>query len=579
MLHTLIKISFGIFWVFQCSAQINCNNSNTLSQSQISELRANLHSFIESNDDTLLLVSKNIYCHALKIEDDALRAYALNYLGLYSYNIEDQIQALKYLHEANDIIESLQITNDIQVQNFNFLGLVYHNLGQNSTALDYSLAFYNKAETDELEDEIYHASNMLGLIYRDIGEHEIAIKYLNKAKEGMKNLGNEYGYGYSILNLSIIANSNDDMPTAQYYLNEVINLWEQIEYEQGLYWAYLTAGGYFLHVDDQKVLNYLNKLEPIVQKLKKSNPVDYLKLNADYLYSVEDFDEAKKMYTEVLKALEYQQNFSVYKSSLQTMNEIYFKEQNYLEIMNLGNKVVEDLNLFNEREKTAILQLANNRNEHFMTVKNLQIERLRNERQSYLTAALIVSALLLTMFLYNLFQRNRNLYDSNNQLNLMNSQIEDRNIKIQIKNDTITKQNEMLESFVDKKVLLLSHHQDIMSSIRKELKNIPEKSQPIKNIEKIIRSSSQDNMWNNLDYFLDHNNRSFTKILLSHHPNLTNKEIQLATLLKLNLNTKEIANLLFLNPSSIKVARSRLRKKLNISDQKESLFKFLNQYT
>ena len=45
----------------------------------------------------------------------------------------------------------------------------------------------------------------------------------------------------------------------------------------------------------------------------------------------------------------------------------------------------------------------------------------------------------------------------------------------------------------------------------------------------------------------------------------------------MNLSTKEIAIITFKNPESIKVARSRLRKKLGLTHSKTILSSFLNQ--
>ena len=58
-------------------------------------------------------------------------------------------------------------------------------------------------------------------------------------------------------------------------------------------------------------------------------------------------------------------------------------------------------------------------------------------------------------------------------------------------------------------------------------------------------------------------------------PNLTENEKKLCALLRLDMNTKDIASITRQNPSSIEVARTRLRKKLNISNTDISLNNFL----
>jgi CheY-like chemotaxis protein/DNA-binding CsgD family transcriptional regulator len=57
----------------------------------------------------------------------------------------------------------------------------------------------------------------------------------------------------------------------------------------------------------------------------------------------------------------------------------------------------------------------------------------------------------------------------------------------------------------------------------------------------------------------------FMQILAKTHPELSPAEVKLSIFLKLGMNTKDISNLLFLTPESVKVARSRLRKKMGIA--------------
>ena len=59
-------------------------------------------------------------------------------------------------------------------------------------------------------------------------------------------------------------------------------------------------------------------------------------------------------------------------------------------------------------------------------------------------------------------------------------------------------------------------------------------------------------------------NYAFQEKLKSEHPDLTRYNIRLCTYLKAGLSTKEIASLLNITPDSVKKAKHRLRKKLNM---------------
>ncbi len=69
---------------------------------------------------------------------------------------------------------------------------------------------------------------------------------------------------------------------------------------------------------------------------------------------------------------------------------------------------------------------------------------------------------------------------------------------------------------------------------------------------------------------LERSNEGFQQQLRLRFPGLTAYEIRLCTYLKSNLSTKEIATLFNITPDSVKKAKHRLRKKLDI-DPEESI--------
>ena len=82
----------------------------------------------------------------------------------------------------------------------------------------------------------------------------------------------------------------------------------------------------------------------------------------------------------------------------------------------------------------------------------------------------------------------------------------------------------------------------------------------INSIEEKVREDS----WQKFELSIKSSNDEFTKHLLIKFPDLTNTEIKLCIFLKLGMNTKDIAAALYQSPDSVKVARSRLRKKIDL---------------
>ncbi len=75
---------------------------------------------------------------------------------------------------------------------------------------------------------------------------------------------------------------------------------------------------------------------------------------------------------------------------------------------------------------------------------------------------------------------------------------------------------------------------------------------------------------------MDELHQEFFRQLKEKFPDLSNNDLRLCAYLKIGLNSKEIAELLNIQPSSFYISRSRLRKKLSLKPE-ENLYGFLNE--
>lgn len=87
------------------------------------------------------------------------------------------------------------------------------------------------------------------------------------------------------------------------------------------------------------------------------------------------------------------------------------------------------------------------------------------------------------------------------------------------------------------------------------------------NIFKLLENSlSKETDWEFFKQKFKELSPNFMNQLLAKHPNLTKSEIRLLTLMKIGYSQKEIASMLSIAPDSVKKAKSRVRKKLNLSE-------------
>ena len=95
----------------------------------------------------------------------------------------------------------------------------------------------------------------------------------------------------------------------------------------------------------------------------------------------------------------------------------------------------------------------------------------------------------------------------------------------------------------------------------------------LKTIISDLNSRIQEDSWHRFNLSFTNVHKDFTKNLVDQFPDLTGMELKLCAFIRLGMNNKDIAALLNQNPDSIKVSRSRLRKKLGL-DQSQNLESF-----
>ena len=89
---------------------------------------------------------------------------------------------------------------------------------------------------------------------------------------------------------------------------------------------------------------------------------------------------------------------------------------------------------------------------------------------------------------------------------------------------------------------------------------------------------NQGKVSKDFDYYFTQTHPDFYKNLSRDFPDLTPYETHLCAYIRLNLSTKEIAAICGIEPSSVKMARYRLRKSLGITDSDTDLVVFLSKY-
>lgn len=211
-------------------------------------------------------------------------------------------------------------------------------------------------------------------------------------------------------------------------------------------------------------------------------------------------------------------------------------------------------------------------------------------RSGYSIIAYILLGILAGWYLYR-WQRKKFIaqqqkYEQEQQKLLYIHELE-RN---KAESELVALRNEKLESEINFKnsemaasAMHLVQKGELMATMKEELRHLmkvidhPKAISEIKNIIKRLSDDENvDQEWDQFSKYFDKVHSDFVSALKQQHPSLTPSESKLCIYLRMNLSTKEIAQLLNISVRGVEISRYRLRKKLQLSKE-QNLFDYLIQ--
>ena len=126
---------------------------------------------------------------------------------------------------------------------------------------------------------------------------------------------------------------------------------------------------------------------------------------------------------------------------------------------------------------------------------------------------------------------------------------------------------------------LLSKLKEELSGAIKKLPEDAAHSDFTKLVKMLSEAEKQDADWEQFAIHFDKVHNNFLHHLKKAYPELTAADLKICAYIKMNLSSKEMAQLLNISLKGVEVARYRLRKKIDIPSAQTSLYDFLNNVT
>lgn len=277
-------------------------------------------------------------------------------------------------------------------------------------------------------------------------------------------------------------------------------------------------------VSKQAEFDALMVLIPVKLKLKKINEVaPLLKLANNIKTSLEPNGK-----------LDYFKPLRLYKYS----SEYYEKVGGYAEALrytHLAQMLQDSLNRRNDAQKLSQMQLRYEVEKYANHVKAIESEK---QLQKYLRNAIILILLLVLGLVYVNHQRLRHKHRE------QESELEAAQKELAWQTNHFRNMSELIEN------------------LRQENEKLNASDNQLEHFEKLISSTIlTDEGWTNFKRMFEKVHPGYIQSAKEKYPDLTNAELRLMMLEKLDLSTQEMANMIGVNKNTIHQTRLRLRKK------------------
>lgn len=449
------------------------------------------------------------------------------------------------------------------------LASAYRRIGDIKTSIQLLLDTkpYVKASND-----IHRESGLLFTLanaYNSNGDNELAISYFKEASEGFLKAGDKKMYAASLISIGIAANDIGNQQLALEKIPEAIKIMKIEENESGvLYGQSHLAYAYYLNGDieksiqlfkasilqsikfDNKILENMNRrylAQAYLDKNKNSLALEQTTLvyNEEKTRGISDaYLSALKLHAEAL-ALNNKSDeaVSVYKDYITTKDSIFTKKKE-IEITNLREQ-------FESEKKSAQIKLLE---------KDISLSKL----QKKIYAIGMISFLAIASLLYFGFKQ----------------KIKKDKIANQKQQEIYKQEIEFKKKELASQTLHLVQKNAFIQELKENLEKIKQSPELFKvEFRRIVmllkRESAEDRDWEIFKSYFSEVHNDFDHKIKSINVDISEKEIRLASFLRMNLTTKQIASMLNVLPDSVLKSKYRLKKKLNL-EKDQDLTEFLN---
>ncbi len=507
-------------------------------------------------------------------------ARATELLGVFAFENRELEKALDYYKNSNEGFSRLKDTEG-QLRTLKELNYAAFDLKRYDEVMDYCLQMQQLAEVTDNKSYLAYAYSRFGRIRGDIMKDLAeSRKYSLKAINLYQEIGERSPLPGLYNNLGIAYYLDQMYDSTLIYYNKGIEIGKELGRKEELHILYSrTSEFYFNNIEYDKALEYSKLALSVLLDKEREDLIIFDNLLIGKIYHAKKQFETALKYAETgtIKA-EESHELEQLASGYELLSKIH-KDKNdlsksieYLEkLSSLKDTIAQSSLSLNLAEKEAEFQIQEKQQELESLEKTSYQHRLfRNG--IILISLLVIFILLLFINRYNVIMKFQK-----KELDRLRTikQLEEK--EKQLLKEKLSHQEKMLAS----NTIHIIQKNQILSDLKSEIKNLPSPDNrenfktKIKNINRAIETNmTYENDWQKFKLQFEQVHPKFFSKLNKSFSNLSNNEVRFCTYIKMGHNTKEIAQLMGVNASSVQKARYRLKKKMEL-EQSINLIDFI----
>ena len=515
----------------------------------------------------------------------------LQELGKYRINLSQAYNRMGMVELAlkgyNDALEALKTVDDKHRMAvcYNSLGNIYTIQGNYPIALE---SYHNGLKISEKRNDLKAVSKSLvsiGSIYFAQKDYSKALEYNQRVKKIAESSNDQHALAGSLLNIGLIYLHTNNNSALQYF-RKALEIGENLRIVPLQISILLNIGQLYYKESkaDQALANFLEALE-LAERKGIISSISNIKLQiAKVYFDKKELSQALRYADESLNIAENQKIIETEKELHKLLSELYASKGNYKRAYSHSQlfKQLSD-KLYNENNVRKITELeytykfekerqAIALEQH----KKDEVQAARRKQQHAIIVVLATSFILVSILAIYIHRLYRFRIKANQVMRemeaekkrMLEQEIEHINHELELNQKSLTAASLKLIQNSERDADTIRRLEAILENTTPEGKRI------IQSIKSDFKRISRSSNWSEFELLFQKVHTSFYEKLNASFPDLTANERKLCAFLKLNMSSKDIANITFQSEEALKKARQRLRQKLGI-ERDTNLVSFL----